>query len=560
MKKRTVCMTLILALLLTLLPVLPMNAEAAATTDMRQNLVTLALTQVGYKERGDNYTKYGRWYGADGQPWCAMFVSWCASMSGIPDTMIPKFAACNSGGVSWFKNNGTWKDRSYDPQPGDIVFFDDPNGTDGRDGRADHVGIVVSATETTVDCVEGNSSDSVALRTHTRDKRVLGYGAPNYTAASAKSCDMSLSGLSYPEIMFRGEAFSVYGTVKSDYAITWLYADLRNENDKHYSYGYCSPGTASANINLLASSLKFANLSAGSYYLYIEAIDAEYNLKTWKIPFTVYQSGYTIKYDANGGTPTPQAQKKLADVTINLSSTVPKRDDYIFLGWSADKNATKATYAPGAAYTANASVTLYAVWQRCAHDFQKGTCTVCGQKLVFRDVNKNGAHKPYAAAIDWAVENEITYGYEGRLFKPDLACTRAQVVTFLWRAMGSPEPETTENPFADVKNSGGTAPYYKAILWAVENGITAGFPDGTFRPHQTCTRAQFVTLMWRAVGSPEVEIENPFSDLDDNDFYHAILWAYSAAVTQGYPDGTFRPNEVCTRAQVVTFIYRQMAE
>lgn len=178
----------------------------------------------------------------------------------------------------------------------------------------------------------------------------------------------------------------------------------------------------------------------------------------------------------------------------------------------------------------------------------------------FKDVNVNGSHAPFATAILWASNTGITTGYSGGLFKPDQGCTRAQVVTFLWRAAGSPEPTSYSNPFTDVSGSGAMAPYYKAILWAVEKGITSGYPDGTFRPNAVCTRAQFVTFLWRFEGQPAVSSSNPFVDVSsDSPFYTAILWAAESGVTTGYPDGTFRPNSTCTRAHVVTFIYRAIA-
>ncbi len=129
-------------------------------------------------------------------------------------------------------------------------------------------------------------------------------------------------------------------------------------------------------------------------------------------------------------------------------------------------------------------------------------------------------------------------------------------MTFLWRAAGSPEPENGSNPFSDVKNEGGLKPYYKAILWAVEQGITTGKTAHTFEPDAGCTRAQFVTFLWRYKGSPAQSADNPFTDVSQNAYYDAILWAYSAGVTQGYGGGQFRPEKLCTRAQVVTFIYR----
>ena len=194
------------------------------------------------------------------------------------------------------------------------------------------------------------------------------------------------------------------------------------------------------------------------------------------------------------------------------------------------------------------------------HHFVNGVCTRCGRENPFNDIKAEGSHKPYTDAILWAAEEKITTGYSDGSFRPDAACTRAQVVTFLWRAAGSPEPASRTNPFNDVKNEGELKPYYKAILWAVEQGITSGVTKTEFSPNSPCTRAQFVTFLWRYMDKPANSGINPFSDVTVNNYYQAILWAYESAVTTGYADGTFRPNAVCTRAQVVTFIYRAIAE
>ena len=168
----------------------------------------------------------------------------------------------------------------------------------------------------------------------------------------------------------------------------------------------------------------------------------------------------------------------------------------------------------------------------------------------FSDVSATGFYYP---AMVWALDKGITTGTSDTAFSPNNPCTRGQVVTFLWRAAGSPEPVSTENPFSDVKEG----PFYKAILWAVEQGITTGYSDGTFRPAASCTRGQIATFLWRAAGSPEpTSTHNPFSDVSDGPFYKAILWAVEQGITTGYTDGTFRPSASCTRAHIVTFLYR----
>ena len=161
-------------------------------------------------------------------------------------------------------------------------------------------------------------------------------------------------------------------------------------------------------------------------------------------------------------------------------------------------------------------------------------------------------------AVLWAVKEGITTGTSATTFDPNGKCARAIVVTFLWRAAGSPEPETANNPFTDVKESDF---YYKAVLWAVENGITTGTSATTFSPAELCNRATVVTFLYRAMGSPAVNSsENPFSDVKVDSWYGpAVLWAVENGITNGMGDGTFGVGSTCTRAQVVTFLYRTLA-
>ena len=165
------------------------------------------------------------------------------------------------------------------------------------------------------------------------------------------------------------------------------------------------------------------------------------------------------------------------------------------------------------------------------------------------------ANAYYADAVAWATKTGVTAGVGGNRFAPNESCTRAQLVTFLWRAAGRPEPETTESPFTDVQNP--EAYYYKAVLWAVENGITAGVGNGKFGPNQSCTRAQIVTFIYNASGDKATYSNNPFRDVKSSSYYYnAVLWAVANGITAGTTDTTFSPNQTCTRAQGVSFLYR----
>ena len=177
------------------------------------------------------------------------------------------------------------------------------------------------------------------------------------------------------------------------------------------------------------------------------------------------------------------------------------------------------------------------------------------QTGVFVDVPE-GSY--YEEAVNWAVEKGITTGTDATHFSPDGICTRAQAVTFLWRAAGSPAAKSAVMPFADVKAG---SYYYDAVLWAVENGITKGTSDTMFSPDATCSRAQIVTFLWRSQKSPAAGTANPFTDVKASVYYaDAVLWAVKEDVTKGTTNTTFSPDVNCTRAQIVTFIWRALAE
>ena len=195
------------------------------------------------------------------------------------------------------------------------------------------------------------------------------------------------------------------------------------------------------------------------------------------------------------------------------------------------------------------------------------TCLRCGEtrtesipKLVnpFVDV---AAGKFYFEPVLWAFysDPQVTSGVTDTTFMPDRICTRAHVVTFLWRANGCPEPQSLTSEFMDVKDT--SKYYYKAVLWAAEQGITTGYKDGTFRPDAECTRGQVVTFLWRANGSPDpTSTTNPFADVANGQYYTtAVLWAVEQGITQGRTPTTFGPNDSCTRGHVVTFLYRAYA-
>lgn len=172
------------------------------------------------------------------------------------------------------------------------------------------------------------------------------------------------------------------------------------------------------------------------------------------------------------------------------------------------------------------------------------------QGSAFRDVPANAY---YRKAVEWAVEQNITGGTSANTFSPDVSCTRGQIVTFLYRAAGSPAPKSTTNPFKDISS---TDYFYNAVLWAVEQGITSGTSADTFSPTATVTRGQTVTFLYRAAGSPAVN-GGSFSDVAVDAYYaKAVAWADENGITSGTGNGKFSPNEDCTRSQIVTLLYR----
>ena len=186
---------------------------------------------------------------------------------------------------------------------------------------------------------------------------------------------------------------------------------------------------------------------------------------------------------------------------------------------------------------------------RCDYTEQR---TVAKLENPFNDVQPGSF---YYEPVMWAIENGITNGTSATTFGPNDQCMRAHVVTFLWRAMGSPEPKLLVNPFVDVK---ATDFYYKPVLWALENGITSGMDATHFGPTAYCNRAQVVTFLYRTMGSPELESsENPFTDVAKGSFYEKpVLWAVQNGITNGLSTTAFGPNAICNRAQIVTFLYR----
>ena len=217
-----------------------------------------------------------------------------------------------------------------------------------------------------------------------------------------------------------------------------------------------------------------------------------------------------------------------------------------------------STYAK-AGTTVYVPFTIYAKYGTSSAATRQVTGTVAikiAQTMNFADVKPTDY---FYNPVKWAVNKNITKGTSATTFSPYKTCTRAEIVTFLWRDAGSPMPTTSRHPFTDVSYSMGSD-FYNAILWANQNGITAGTTTTTFSPNKTCTRAEIVTFLWRYAKKPVgYGSNNPFTDVNKTDhapYYDAILWAVSKGITTGSTTTTFSPNGTCTRGEAVTFLYR----
>lgn len=176
---------------------------------------------------------------------------------------------------------------------------------------------------------------------------------------------------------------------------------------------------------------------------------------------------------------------------------------------------------------------------------------VCDIHTLFRDVDSSSMY--FYDPVYWAADNAITVGTGKGKFSPEETCSRAQIVTFLWRMMGEPEVDY-DVLFTDVAED---RYFYKAVAWAASTGVTTGTSPTTFSPDESCTRAQIVTFLWRAMGKPEPEADAQFEDVTaDRYFYKAVSWAAQNNVTKGTSATRFSPDNKCTRAQAVTFLYR----
>lgn len=335
MFKKTI--VIILSFIMLCLPVFAAYENTHTNTgNAMEDIIAIAETQLGYMEGSlegtvqgyNDVTKYGEWYGLNGYPWCAMFVSWCADQADIPTTIIPRHSSCDEG-MMWFIRNGRFSYGSAyggtrTPGRGDIVYFGKKYG-EGFDST--HVGIVYKVDSQKIHVLEGNSAYKVQTVSYNMSSDyVLGYGIPDYTLQSSE------------------RKAGTYVTTASS-------LNFR-----------AGPTTSSASIGMFSSGtvLEITEVSAGKWG------KTTYNGKTGWVSLDYCAACCSVTYNANGGTGAPKPQAKLSYSVLTLTMDIPERDGYTFAGWSTSPSG-KVEYASGSKYDKDKSITLYAVWNSSAY-------------------------------------------------------------------------------------------------------------------------------------------------------------------------------------------------
>ena len=325
------------------------------------------------------------------------------------------------------------------------------------------------------------------------------------------------------------------------------------------SHGTTVPYSGSVVINLVREDIKYT-VSQGDSVRFDESDFLSY-LRSTK----GYSSNYTIDYvtfDQSAVSAVNEGSLYTYYNGYNYGGSV-KTTDKFYYNATASQNALSDAAFLASRYaktgeTVYIPFTIYARYGTTGTGTRQLTGTVAikiGQTMNFIDVKTTDY---FYNSVKWAVGKNITNGTSSTTFSPYKSCTRAEIVTFLWRAAGSPEPTTTRNPFRDV-NAVTHSSYYKAILWASQKGITSGTSTTAFSPDQVCTRAQIVTFLYRYAGQPSGYYSNPFKDVgatSEASYYKAILWAVGKGITTGTSATTFSPYASCNRAEAVTFLYR----
>ena len=379
----------------------------------------------------------------------------------------------------------------------------------------------------------------------TKNEGTLYYGSTEITSSNKSKTDMT----DMDKVSFDSVSKPSKGTVTLTFRV---YGEIEKPNSR-------KPDKVNYDVNVVISVVKeditytvgiddTVQLTARDFVNFLQDAKTSYRKSTLDyVKFDV--SGKNVSSYAYGGlyrSYSSYSTGKLADSTDKFYYE-PSRTQYdladVAYHTTRWAEAGKTVYIPFTVYGTK-------------NEEASGTMAITiAQTMNFTDVKPGDF---FYEPVKWAVNNKITTGTSSTTFSPYNPCKRAEIVTFLWRAAGSPEPTITRNPFKDV-NAVTHSSYYKAILWASQKGIAAGTSTTTFSPDQVCTRAQIVTFLYRYAGKPSGYYSNPFKDVsatNEASYYNAILWASGKGITTGSSPTTFSPYASCTRGEAVTFLYR----
>ena len=581
------------------------------TGDMASDIIAVAKSQLGYKEgqldgtvqKGNDCTKYGEWYGLNYNPWCAMFVSWCANEAEIPKSIIPRHASCDNG-MEWFIDKGGWHyspyyGGSYEPKAGDIVYFGYKMNNGGYDST--HVGIVYSVSDTKISVYEGNSADKVQSVSYNKNNNayILGYGSPAYTKSiiqystgtyitDAYSLNFRKGvGTSYDSIAVipqgtilqvtevkDGWGKTIYESMNGWVSLGWCTRIIYIEYNANGGTGEPEPQTKNEGTQISLSTVQpkrpgytfmgWSSIQDGDSVEYYPGgkymSDEDITLyAVWK-----YDDKYTITFDGTGGTNVPESMTVDKGATVDLPMQEPSFSCCRFLGWSSSSGSSRVDYLPGMSYTPNSSVTLYAVWDD-QRPIVEITASSGGRIDITYDVI-DGRTCTIVNAVAYNNYSICKIVANGRLipissdFKAytHVFDTNEKIHTFeIVFLLDAPE---WINPFIDINSDSWC---YDAVCYASKNKYFSGISEDTFGPDIPITRGMFVTVLGSIYSNLKGDItaqsNDHFSDVDSRAYYAKYVnWAYESGIVSGTGAGMFSPDENVTREQLAVMMQKYL--
>jgi len=610
--KRSISLIIALLIITTALP-FSVSADFentyVNTGNKAADIIEIARTQLGYMEgslegtvQGSNdCTKYGEWYGLNYNPWCAMFVSWCANEAEIPTTVIPKHASCDVG-MNWFINNGRWNysaayGGSYTPAPSDIVYFG-YKGSSGFDST--HVGIIYKVDNKNIYVLEGNSSAKVQTVSYSLESAyILGYASPDYTSDGKLSYEPgeyittattlnvrekpnAESGTAVVGRLTEGSRVTVteiqnekWGKIELDGKTGWISLAYAN---RVFKVTYDANGGMNApeaqekvqnkRLTLTDKAPEYEGYGFLGWATSADADSAEYNsgddffLNADTTLYAVWEyvgKTFTLSFDANGGRNAPGKLGVPEGKDALIPDSVPVKDGHTFLGWAASADSDEVGYQPGERITLDGDLTLYAVWKE--NDFSIDVNIGQGGSFE-RTENPDGsvtlrvtADRDYCISrvsidgIEQAIISDLTdFSY---LFSDGQAHT--VIADFAYNVVH------WVNPFTDVAEGKW---YYDAVEYCYMNRFMGGTHQTLFSPKTNVNRAMFVTILSKIdEADTSYYTQMSFGDVAGDKWYaNAVEWAYNKGYTSGIGTDAsgkalFAPSRHVTRQELATFLY-----